>query len=388
MSSFPAESAAAGKAADAPADPGLKAEEQRLERTRLRILNVEDSPNDSELLQALLERSGIDCEIVRVDTAPEFRAELRGGTFDLVIADYTLPSFDGPSSLEIARRLCPDMPFVYFSGTVGEEAAIESLKQGASDYVLKQRPARLGSVVRRALADAAAELQRRGMEQELRESEAQLRRALAAKEILLQEVHHRVKNNLQIISSLLNMETRSQPKEIRRVLQESQMRVRAMALVHEQLHAKGNAGELDAADYIRKLATDVWNACQGDGGPVRLRFELQPVLLDPNRSIPCGLILNELVTNALKYAFPDNRAGEILVELSASEDGEIRLRVADNGVGFPSGFDWKQTRSLGFQIVGVLSRQLGATVACETAHGVEFTLTFCKAPKQACVSAG
>src|SRR5579871_1947036 len=153
-------------------------------KARLRVLNLEDDAVDSELLERLLKAGGFDAEVMRVDTELEFTNALRGGGFDLVIADYTLPSFDGPS-LAIARRLCPEIPFVYFSGTVGEEAAIEGLKQGASDYVLKQRPARLGPVLRRALEEAAAERERRRMEEELRASEAELRCALAAKEVLL-----------------------------------------------------------------------------------------------------------------------------------------------------------------------------------------------------------
>ena len=213
---------------------------------------------------------------------------------------------------------------------------------------------------------------------ERQKAAAALSAALTAKEVLLQEVHHRVKNNLQIISSLLNLEAESLPENAQRALEDSQRRIRSMCLVHEQLYNGGaDAGELDFAGYARSLTSDLVNAYSGQFERVQLRLELEPVRLGLSQAISCGLILNELVTNALKYAFPGGRTGEVRVELHAPEDS-VELRVADNGVGLPPGFDWTQSHSLGLRIVALLTRQLSGTLRNGAVAGTSFTLSFPK----------
>jgi two-component sensor histidine kinase len=212
---------------------------------------------------------------------------------------------------------------------------------------------------------------------ERQKAAAALSAALAAKEVLLQEVHHRVKNNLQIISSLLNLQAESLPDIAQRALEDSQRRIRSMALVHEQLYGGADPGELDFADYVKSLTSDLMNAYRGELERVQLRLELEPVLLGVSHAISCGLILNELVTNALKYAFPGSRSGEILVGLHGQGE-KIELRVADDGVGFSPGFDWTQSHSLGLRIVALLTHQLSGTLRNDPAAGTSFTLTFAK----------
>jgi two-component sensor histidine kinase/DNA-binding response OmpR family regulator len=200
--------------------------------------------------------------------------------------------------------------------------------------------------------------------------------ALAAKEVLLQEVHHRVKNNLQIISSLLNMYADGLPDQAQQALDESQRRVRSMALVHEQLYSRDRPDELDFAEYATSLASEILTAFSVDSGAIRLRFELEPVLLSIDQAVPCALILNELITNAVKYAFPDHRGGEILVTLNDCGENRIRLRVADDGIGFPPGFDRTECRSLGLRIVDILTYQLNGTIEFGPGPGADFQLTF------------
>ena len=200
--------------------------------------------------------------------------------------------------------------------------------------------------------------------------------ALAAKEVLLQEVHHRVKNNLQIISSLLNMHADGLPDQARQALDESQRRVRSMALVHEQLYSRERPDELDFGEYATSLASEILGAYSEDRGAIRLRFELEPVTLNIDQAVPCALILNELVTNAVKYAFPDHRAGEILVALHECGENRVCLRVADDGIGFPPGFDRTDCQSLGLRIVDILTYQLNGTLAVGPGPGAEFELSF------------
>src|SRR2546429_7714747 len=135
----------------------------------LKILHLEDTPADADLLQSLLETEGIACAVRRVETRTEFEAALEQAGFDLILSDFTLPSFDGLSALKIAREKCPGVPFIFVSGTIGEEAAIDSLKEGAVDYVLKDRWSRLPAAVRRAMREAQERAERRRVEEELRQ---------------------------------------------------------------------------------------------------------------------------------------------------------------------------------------------------------------------------
>jgi len=214
---------------------------------------------------------------------------------------------------------------------------------------------------------------------ERKRTDEALRQSLATKEVLLREVHHRVKNNLQIISSLLNMQADLLAnQDARAAFDESQRRVRSMALIHDQLCNDPGSAELDFGEYATSLAGELMAAQGGPSGAVRLRLEADPVRLSVDQAMPCGLILNELLTNALKYAFPDGRAGEILVALHCSEGGRVALRVADDGVGLPAGFDWRHSESLGLRIVDILTRQLNGALVFPPGRGADFTLTFAK----------
>src|SRR6266403_2156279 len=138
----------------------------------LSILHLEDDVNDAEIIRGILETDGIECRVTRVDTRDDFCAALEQAGFDLILADFTLPCFDGISALRIALQECPEVPFIFVSGTLGEELAIDALKIGATDYVLKERLSRLASAVRRALRESKARAERKQAVEQLRRSEA------------------------------------------------------------------------------------------------------------------------------------------------------------------------------------------------------------------------
>ena len=206
--------------------------------------------------------------------------------------------------------------------------------------------------------------------------------ALAAKDVLLREVHHRVKNNLQTISSLLNMQAELLPDlAARHALRDAQRRVHSMALIHEQMYGDKDMDEVDFGEYARRLARDLLESFGAVAERVRLRFALEPVSLAMDQMIPCGLILNELITNSLKYAFPGERAGEILVSLRCAAGGTVTMTVADNGVGLAAGNGGKRSGSLGTRIVEILTGQLGGTLERQTTAGVSSTVTFTRLGK-------
>jgi len=208
-------------------------------------------------------------------------------------------------------------------------------------------------------------------------AEEQIKASLREKEVLLKEIHHRVKNNLQVISSLLNLQSRYiEDQSVLELFQESQNRVRSMALIHEKLYRSQDLARINFAEYIRNLATHLVRSYRASSGPVSLKVDANDVSLSIDAAVPCGLIINELVSNSLKYAFKDGREGEIRIELRSDRDRQVTLIVADNGVGFPKDLDFRYTESLGMQLVNTLTNQLDGTVELHSNGGTEFKITF------------
>ena len=209
------------------------------------------------------------------------------------------------------------------------------------------------------------------------EAEGRIRTSLREKEVLLKEIHHRVKNNLQIISSLLNLQTgQIEDERAEALFRESQDRIRSMALIHERLYQSEDLARVDFAEYIRSLVGYLVRSYSAEAGSVRVETEVDDVSLGIDSAIPCGLIVNELVSNALKYAFPEGREGRIYVQLREARDGGYRLVVSDDGVGFPEGLDFRMTESLGLQLVTTLLDQLEGRIELDSCKGTRFTMTF------------
>lgn len=209
-----------------------------------------------------------------------------------------------------------------------------------------------------------------------------LRVSLHEKEVLLKEVHHRVKNNLQVISSLLRLEAaRSKQPATRETLRDMQGRIRSMALLHETIYRSANIARVDLAVYLTNLSTQLFRSLVTHPGLIRLKLNLASASVDIDQAIPCGLLLNELLTNALKHGFPDGRAGEVRVEFQpVGGAGELRLRVSDSGIGLPPDFAEKRQGSLGLQLVSDLSRQLGGKLEARSESGAVFEVFFTPTP--------
>jgi PAS domain S-box-containing protein len=210
-----------------------------------------------------------------------------------------------------------------------------------------------------------------------RQMETALRASLHEKEVLLQEIHHRVKNNLQIISSLVGMQLRRlQDSASRETLEQCQHRVQAIALIHEKLYQSSSLASVPLTDYVRSLAQDIMHAASASTSSVSLELALADIALPIDTAIPCGLILNELITNALKHAFPDGRQGIIRISISQLDNGQLQLAVIDNGVGLPSSVDVRRCRSMGLQLVNTLAGQLAAQFEVVVDGGTSVQLTF------------
>jgi len=595
----------------------------------LRILMLEDNPADSELVESELQNAGILFSALRVETRSDFLKALKTFSPDVILADFSLPQFDALLALALRNKMAPQIPFIVVTGSVSEETAVECMKQGADDYLLKDRLARLGEAIRLALSNrrlladkiaveeslrasesmyrtfidsstdmaflkddrfrhllanqalcrfygkeeieiigrtdaelmdkrAAAKCrktdkealaekrlhfseekigsrtfetrkfpvkltngrigvggyirdisERKLAEQALHESEDRYRdlvensqelifthdlegkllsvnkiaaqltgypvkdllgmnltallvpevrhlfaaylteiktkgmargrmrvrtasgenryweysntlrtkdvtvpivrglahditereraekliqASLTEKEVLLKEIHHRVKNNLQVISGLLTLQAaQTNDEKLQRMVKESQGRIWTMALIHQTLYQSGNLVDIDMADYIRSLAGNLLSSHAKAAMPPAIDFDLMPLRLAIDKAIPLGLIINELMTNAMKHAFPDGRSGEIriaLQECRGTTDGApcYELTVADNGAGLPAGFDATKYKSLGLQLVTMLSKQLGGSMAIESSDGTSVHVVFTVNEKKAKLS--
>ncbi|MFQ6039001.1 MAG: histidine kinase dimerization/phosphoacceptor domain -containing protein [Candidatus Aminicenantales bacterium] len=212
---------------------------------------------------------------------------------------------------------------------------------------------------------------------ERKRAEEKLRASLKEKEVLLREIHHRVKNNLQIISSLLNLQSRyiRDPSALE-MFKESRDRVRSMALVHEKLYSSEDMANVDFSEYIQSLARHLCMAYGMNANGITVDVEARDVCLDINTSIPCGLIINELISNALKHAFRGRKRGKIRILLRQEQPDRYRMVVSDDGVGLPKDLDVQRVKSLGLQLVCMLVEQLQGEMTIKSGKGTSFEIAF------------
>lgn len=206
--------------------------------------------------------------------------------------------------------------------------------------------------------------------------EAQMKASLKEKNVLLKEIHHRVKNNLQIISSLLNLQSMYiEDKEAFKVFKESQNRVKSMAMIHEKLYQSGNFAEINVAEYLNNLIDNIYISYGVNPDIIKPKINAENVFLDINKSIPCFLIVNEVITNSIKHAFPEGRSGEIQIDFKKNNEKHI-LTIKDNGIGLPENLNIKETNTLGMQLIFGLISQLDGKIEVNSNNGTEFKITF------------
>jgi signal transduction histidine kinase len=321
-----------------------------------RVLVADDN---SDMRDYLVQLMGKRWEVEAVGDGLAALEAVRRRVPELVLADVMMPGLDG---FELLARLRSDpatreIPVILLSARAGEESRVEGMEAGADDYLIKpfsarELLARVGTHLR--LARARAE-------------------ALAQRETLLREVHHRVKNNLEVIDSLLHLQADAfHDPRLRAALGETSTRVHAIAEIHRLLHGAGDLARVDMKAYAEALSSSLIAIFAVAPERVRFSVDAQPVRLDLRHAVPAGLILNELVSNALKHAFPGGRKGSISVGL-AMEEGLVALAVRDDGIGLPEPLP---PGTLGLRLVRVLAEQLGGTVVFESASGTTMRVRF------------
>lgn len=343
---------------------------------------VDDSAADRKLYRLLLKQEGGEHEFFEASAAGAGLQKVREVAPDCVLLDYRLPDMDG---LEFLTRLRsesgteePGFAVVMLTGVAGDQFAMRALRAGAHDYLTKDAITAEGLNLAIEKATQKVELIRA-----LREERDRLAHSLGEKEVLVKEVHHRVKNNLQVIASLLRLhadmlEDASAAAELR----ESQHRVEAMAMIHEQLYESEDLREVDLARHAQLILSNLFTAYGVEPDQIQGTVEAngQALVMGVDRAIPAGLILNELVSNALKHAFPEGRRGAVRIALqrTAEDDGggRILVTISDDGVGLPQGLDIGKSKSLGLKIVDILTRQLKGSVEMASSAGATFRISF------------
>jgi len=362
--------------------------------SQLRVLIVEDSRDDAELILAELKLRGYQTTYKIVETKDAFLEALQE-LWDVILSDYVLPRFSGIEVIECVRKRDQTIPLILLSGKMGEDIAVSAIKAGASDYLLKDNLTRLATTIDRELREAENRRQRKRAEEELAEmnktlekrvlqrteelqkAKTQLEVSLHEKEVLLKEVHHRVKNNLQVISSFLRMRNgKITDPYAAHLIQSSQMRIRSMSMVHDLIYHSPNLSHVPFHQYVNKLMAYLITAFTIPEDRLQLKIDIIDVWMDIEHAIPCGLILTELSTNALKYAFQDGRKGILEISLKPLTNEKLAFIVKDNGIGFPSSMNWKENDSMGLRIVQLLCNQLDGDVQCQSSsQGTTFSMT-------------
>jgi two-component sensor histidine kinase len=336
------------------------------ESQKFRALLIEDNDADYVAIKGFLgsiPRSNIVLD--RVATSDQGLSLMCSNQYDVYLLDYRLGGDDGLDLLQKAVSSGCKKPVIFLTGYDQYDVDVEAMNRGAFDFLVKNKidPPSLERSIRYAI--------------ERWRVQESLVCSLRDKEVLLKEIHHRVKNNLQIISSLLKLQKRGiQSDEARKTLEECYDRVRSIALVHEKLYQSHEVASINFTEYLETLISGLFRSYGIDPKQISLEIQAQDVVLSLDAAIPCGLIVNELASNALKHAFPNQRPGKLLISFLRNPSNELELRVADNGVGIPADFDISRSNSLGLELVHTLAAQLGGTVAIDGKSGTEFKICF------------
>lgn len=460
----------------------------------LRILFVEDLPPDMELAEIELYKNGIEFTSMRVENKAPFAAALKEFNPDIVISDYSLPQFNGMEALTITREYDNSLPFIILTGTKNEEIAVECMKSGATDYVMKEHIVKLSFAVKEALRYRDVMRKKVKAEASLLESESRYRsmfennyavmllvspadgsivdvnpaaekyyginreifntknlcdistldkaeiikrlenaindggkkydsrhivksgivrdleiflspisfigkslihciiqdvtdrnvaleslmKLLNEKKELIREIYHRTKNNMQVIISMFSLQSLfTGDEKSGKVLKDMESRIRAMSLVHEKLYESKNLSMLDLKEYLTELVNSIILDYGIAEDKIEIVSEMENIDVLIDTAIPCGLVVNELVSNVLKHAFPDERNGKLTINLNHSSEREIKLVISDNGVGQGLNLYSENIDSMGLKIVkNIVEYQLKGNVELYNKNGIEWVITF------------
>lgn len=328
-----------------------------------KILYIDDDPGLRRLVSKLLGRRGH-----AVDTAEsgaEGVAMATDGDYDLIAVDHYMPGMDGLATLAALHKLPDCPPVIYVTGSEESKVAVAAIKAGAAEYVVKSTGDDFVDLLERAFGQALASVR---LEQEKVAAEDALRAANERLETLLKEVNHRVANSLQLVSTFIHMQSRGLDNEgAREALADTQRRIDAIAQVHRKLYTSNDVESIEMSDYLTAIVEELEGTWSTPDAPRNIVLVADPLRLHPDKAVSVGVIVNELVSNACKYAYDPASGGEIRVALSRADDQRFSLMVEDDGIGMVAG-DKPRGSGLGSKLVLAMAKSLAADFDYDPAH--------------------
>jgi two-component sensor histidine kinase/CheY-like chemotaxis protein len=337
------------------------------------ILLIEDNPADVEIIRELLsDQNGSSFDIAcadRVSAAAPFFAK---GGIDIILLDLGLPDSQGLDTLRLVRDKAGEVPIVVLTMLDNEETGLNALKDGAQDYLVKGQMN--GPSIARSLRYA---IERGRIEKELKKNRDSLEEMVAEKETLLREIHHRVKNNLQLIAGLLDMTLMGSSDEaIKSILTDLKLKIQTMAQVHTRLYESRQIGKINITDQCMDQITALSNIFSHEGHEIRCTINKEELFLPVDQALPCALVINEILSNAYKHAFEGRKNGTIKIS-TLRENDRVRIAIRDNGIGLPENFDIDRPGSLGVTLIRTIIRhQLKGEVMFNSRNGTEISMEF------------
>lgn len=322
-----------------------------------RVLQIDDDPALARLVQKALTRLGYAYE--HAPDADSGLERIAGGGIDVVVLDHFLEGGIGLGLLEKLKEQPSAPPVVYVTGSQEPRVAVEALKSGAADYVIKtvgdEFLVLLISAIEQAIEKARLQRQRL-------EAEREVRAARDRAEILLHEVNHRVANSLALVAALVRLQASAiTDQHARNALNETQARISAIAGLHRRLYTSEDVRSVSLDAYLQALIDELDTTLRADGHTAQIRTQLESVQLPTDKAVSIGVIVTELLTNAYKYAYPGGDAGEVRVMLQRTEGNRARLVVEDDGVGW-NGTGTPKGSGLGTRLISTMANQLGTTI--------------------------
>lgn len=339
----------------------------------VRLLYIDDDPALCRLVQKDLARHGY--EVTCVHSGDEGLAALTDGGFDIVVLDHYMPERDGMDVLPEIRAIEGAPPVVYVTGAQEGRLAVQALRAGAVDYVIKDVHEDFTTLLRAALEDALA---RDRMKKATAAAHLEVARARDRAEAMLREVNHRVGNSLQLVSSFISLQSRTiQDPQAKEAFRATQARIEAVSQVHRRLYTSADMTRVSLDGYLGSLAEELaLSLCAGEDA-CSIRVDAAPLETTTDRAVAVGVLVAELVTNAVKYAYPGTKGGEIRVRLEQVDQANAKLIVEDDGVGVETGNGAPKGSGLGRTIIAAMARDLSSDIAYVYGPvGLSATLTF------------
>lgn len=328
-----------------------------------RILYIDDDAGIRRLVEIILSRRGH--TVVTAGSGPEGIAKAKDGGFELIAVDHYMPGMDGLETLEELQKLPDCPPVIYVTGSEESAVAVAALKAGAFEYVVKSTGDDFVDLLEQAFAHALATGR---LHSAKIAAEEQLREANARLEALLREVNHRVANSLQLVSAMVTMQSKLMPDAAsREALADTDRRIQAIAQVHRKLYTTDDVESVAMDEYLQAIVEELQATWSTPVNPRTIKLEAEALRLHTDKAVSLGVIVNELVSNACKYAYETGNPGEVRVRFKRDKDSRFRLEVEDDGCGLRDDVA-PQGTGLGSRLVAAMAKSLSSAVEYDRAH--------------------